>query len=692
MRCLLWLVGMGWLAAQVLPDTVDASRIELQLEDQAESAPENIDWTQLSDILEGLATQPLDLNRAPDEKLLQVPGLTPTLLKALRQHQARYGPLLSVYELQAVPGFTEQVYRTIRPFVTVHPATALDIGEGPFQVPSLAQVREASRFSFIQRIQYNRTEEAQGGRWQPETLSRTQGPPYRLYSRLWLKATPYLSVALIGEKDAYEPLMWKPSQRYYGYDFVSGHIAIGQIGELEKLVLGDYFLQVGQGLVFARGLGFGKGGDPILTLKQPSYGLVPYTSVNEYQYWRGAAATLRLSSRWSLTGMVSRLRQDGTPSQADDTLESGPVEIQTLLTSGLHRTPSELARRKALLHEAAGGVLTWQKRWHRAGLTFLHQRFSPPLNLSGDQPYRLFGFVGTENTLASGFWDFTAGNLNFFGEAALSRSGGRAFTASVLAALHPTLDVALQVRRFDPNFHSFYGYTFAERPFAVANEEGFYLGVRLRPSSRWEITAFHDLYAFPWYRYRANAPTQGHESLLQVAYTVRRRFQIYARIRYEQKPYNLSSDFAEGDLIYRLIPHRRGYLRVHGTYEIGREWRYQVRAEVSRYQRETLSCGYLFYQDVRWQPSFRMSLSLRWVVYHITSYDARIYTYEAMPPTTFYIPGYYGEGQRVYGLLKVRLAQRWTVWVRLGQNLFRLPDSSTYRRTVETLLQLRYEY
>ncbi|MCX7651794.1 MAG: helix-hairpin-helix domain-containing protein [Bacteroidia bacterium] len=691
MRWGTYLFCVSILSAQILPDTLEAGQWELQLEDQAESAPESIDWTQLSDIYEELIRHPVDLNRASDETLLRLPGMTPQLLRALRRHQALHGPLLSIYELQAVSGFNERVFRTLRPYVVVRPATELDIGDGLTRPPTLSQIKAASRFTCIQRIQRSWQAVHNDTVWQEEPLLRALGSPYRLYTRVWFQAAPYLSAAIIGEKDAYEPLYWRPSQRYYGYDFLSGHIAISQIGRLRRLVIGDYILQTGQGLVFARGLGFGKGGDPILTLKQPAYGLLPYTSVNEYQFWRGAAAAWRFSNHWTVTGMVARMHQDGTlHTSSGDSLEEHEIFVRTLLTSGLHRTPSELARRGKLQHDALGGILTWQKKWHTLGGTLLYQSFSPPLNLRGNEPYRFFGFTGKENLLFSAFWDLTVGNINFFGEAARSRSGGQAITASCIAVLHPTLDVALQVRHFDPNFHSLYAYTFAERPFSIQNEQGFYLGIRVRPAPRWEIWGFHDLYRFPWYRYRANSPTEGHESSLQITYTLRRRFQAYFRLRYETKPYNITSDFAQG-YIHRLSPHTRMYFRLHGSYEFMPTWRYQARIEVSSYQRETKSLGGLLYQDIRWQPSFDWSISIRWVVYRIQSFDARIYTYEAMPPTTFFIPGYYGNGQRFYLMIRSRMGRHWTIWIRVGQNLFRPPEERAFQRRVEGLLQIRYQ-
>ena len=683
-------LGIGLLtliSAQILPDTADAAPYELQLEDQAEQAPEDIDWTQLSDLYEGLARHPVDLNRASIQELARIPGLTPQLIKSLRAHQARYGPLLSIYELQAVPGFSENVIRQIRPFVRVAPATPNDLGSGPPPPPSLDRLRELSRLTIIQRVQRNFFFRGDGTQWSPQTLRNAQGDPYRLYTRLWLQANPYLSLALIGEKDYYEPLRWAPSQRYYGYDFLSGHIAIGRLGRLEKLIVGDYILQVGQGLVLARGLGFGKGGDPILTLKQPAFGLVPYTSVNEYQFWRGAAISYRIAPRIEAIAFYSQLRQDGTVG-VDTTSEEDAVFVRTLLSSGLHRTSSELARRKNLLHTAQGAVLTYRHRYTTLGGTFLRQHFSPPLKLAGNAFYQAYNFVGPENQLGSAFWDVTLGNLNAFGELAMSASGGKAFTSGFIASLSPHLDATLQVRHFDPNFHSFYGYTFGERPYALQNEQGIYLGLRIRPAYAWEITAFYDLYRFPWYRYRAHGPTLGHENLFQITYRPNRRLQVYARLRYETKSYDISGDTAT---FYRLIDHTRAYGRVHLMYMPSYQWRYQARMEYSWYQRESFSRGYLFYQDVRWQPNFDWSLSVRWVVFRVESYDARIYTYELMPPTTFYIPGYYGDGPRWYGLVRWRVGRRWTVWVRGGYLLMRFPGSREWRRGWDTLIQVRYQ-
>jgi hypothetical protein len=49
--------------------------------------------------------------------------------------------------------------------------------------------------------------------------------------------------------------------RKQGFDFMTGHLAIQNIGKLKSLNIGDYQAQFGQGLTFWSGFGFGKTAD-----------------------------------------------------------------------------------------------------------------------------------------------------------------------------------------------------------------------------------------------------------------------------------------------------------------------------------------------------------------------------------------------------------------------------------------------
>ncbi|MGQ9863789.1 MAG: helix-hairpin-helix domain-containing protein [Bacteroidia bacterium] len=682
---LLALIG---LHAQVVPDTLfDSQRFEMQLEDQAEDAPESIDWTQLSDIYSSLLQNPVDLNSASDRELLQIPGMMPWMVQNLRAHQKAFGPLLSIYELQAVPGFSKEVFEKIRPFVRVREGTVYDIPQNLPRGPTWQEIQRATRITWIQRHSYLQ-QATFTHKWQ-NLPNPYVGPLSRRYTRLRWQAGKNLSAALIGESDHGEPFQWQPQNRYYGYDFWTGHVFLADFGKLRRLVLGDFIAQFGQGIILARGLGFGKSGDAILPVKQPSYGIIPYTSVNEWGYFRGAATTVGTKT-FSFTVLGARQRWDATPQK--DTLEE-EVFIQTVLQSGLHRTPSELTRRQNLPFQSLGSVIEFHPRSMHIGFTQLYHRFDTPLNLTGRFPYQYYNFQGKNHFLHGFFGDLSLRNVNLFGEIARTRQNAYAGVIGMLAALDPTVEIALQMRHFAPSFVSFYGYTFAERPFAVQNEQGMYFGIKIRPTYRWEISGFIDLYRFPWYRYRVNGPSQGFEHLVQILYRPSKKFQTYIRFRYEEKPYNQSPPSTR---FYALQQHRRWGLRGHYVYALLPAWRLQGRIELSLYQRENTTRGILFYQELRWQPTFAWHIALRYANYDIDSYDARIYTYELQVPTTFSIPVFYGQGHRVYALIRWRW-QNWTLWVRGAQTLTLLPTNTYFpasklNRTQEITIQVRYQF
>lgn len=63
--------------------------------------------------------QPLDLNSATAEQLQQLPGIGPTLAKAIVTLREKSGPFRRVEDLLAVPRITRRTIEKIRPYVTV---------------------------------------------------------------------------------------------------------------------------------------------------------------------------------------------------------------------------------------------------------------------------------------------------------------------------------------------------------------------------------------------------------------------------------------------------------------------------------------------------------------------------------------------------------------------------------------------
>lgn len=649
---------------------------------------DQVDYSYLTDELQVYLDKPLNLNIASREALLYLPGIDDILISRLQEHIARFGPLASVYELQTIQGFSPIKIRQLLPFITVqelgikNTANTNQHSKGP----SLGEVKRNLKFEFIQRMVW--IGEEQKGYTDPDTSfkpiydenanqigtdtslsSRYLGSPYRVYSRLQARYSPYVSFALVGEKDAGEQFIWDKANRIRGYDFLSGHIAIQNYGRLKKLVIGDYNLQYGQGLVLSRGLGFGKGAQVINNVKMPSKGINPYRSVNENQFMRGAAATYALGN-WYLSGFYSNQFVDANV-QARDTLNEEALLASSLQTSGFHRTSSELENRKSVREEIMGARLAYKNNKLRLGITHYFQNFGSAI-IPAPTPYNTFAFSGEDNRVSGLDVDWVYKNFNFFGEVAMSKSGGMGAVAGFMSSLSNKVDFSLLARKFDKDFHSSKAYAFAERPTAVQNEAGLYMGVKILLSPRWTFNTYVDQFYFPTNKFRAYFPSRGWEYMGQLEYKPSRGTLFYARFRTDNQEQNVDRSEAVSQVNY-LVPFQRDQFRLHFQTAINRDITYKSRLEYSRVYEDNSfrGKGLLFYQDIVWRFGFKWRISARYAIFDIPLSDARIYAYENDVLGFFSIPAYRGTGNRYYLILNSKLSRSWEFWARVAQTHFK---------------------
>ena len=96
----------------------------------AEIQSDQIPYENLYGTLLGLYQSPLNLNSASAEELRALPLLREAQVAALLAHRRATGPLLSIYELQAVPGWDVRTIERVAPFVTVAGSSA-NAARGP---------------------------------------------------------------------------------------------------------------------------------------------------------------------------------------------------------------------------------------------------------------------------------------------------------------------------------------------------------------------------------------------------------------------------------------------------------------------------------------------------------------------------------------------------------------------------------
>ena len=104
--CLLILVVIGfsaWAQISVSPDGSDVQEI---IENNAQqSETESFDYDAFIDELEMFKKNPIAINKATVEQLTDLPILNAQQIASLLNHIELHGKLISIYELQAVPGF-----------------------------------------------------------------------------------------------------------------------------------------------------------------------------------------------------------------------------------------------------------------------------------------------------------------------------------------------------------------------------------------------------------------------------------------------------------------------------------------------------------------------------------------------------------------------------------------------------------
>ncbi|RSK40872.1 ComEA family DNA-binding protein [Hymenobacter perfusus] len=692
----LLLLAAGAARAQEYPRPAVPDLDRLTQELFAEIQSEQVPYEDLYETLLQYYQTPLNLNTATREDLRGLLLLSETQITNLLEHRQRHGALLSLYELQSIPGFELRTIYRVAPFVAV-----LTLDPNAARGPLWQRVWQEDNNALF--LRYERTVQGRPGYLPPDTTStgapasRYLGSPDKLLVRYRVSRSKDFSLGFTAEKDAGEQFAWDPARRRYGADFYSGHFMVQERGRLKNLALGDYQLQFGQGLLLSSGLAVGKGAETITTLRRSSVGVRPYSSVLESTFFRGAAATVAVTSTVRVTAFVSRKRVDASVQTARDSLADFSEFTSGLLLTGFHRTPTELANRQALRETVLGGNVSYASLGGdlQAGLTAVNTQFDKPL-LRRDEPYNAFELRGRHNLAFSAHYSYVWRNLLLFGETARSSGGGLGTVNGLLASLAPNVDVSALYRHYARDFHTIYGNALSENTRNI-NESGLYLGLKLRPAARWELSAYYDRFRFPWLRYQAGAPGAGHDWLVRLTFSPTKTSLLYAQLRQRTKPYDADT--------LRPMPlpvptQRRSLLLFYDASPTpGLSLRTRVQGTAYREDVGPARHGYVLAQDVTVQPLRRLRLSARYALFDTDDYDTRQYVFEQDVLYAFSVPVLYGQGTRAYVLAQVEVNRHLTLWLRYADTHYRhqrtvgsgLEEIQGARRS-DVKAQLRYRF
>jgi hypothetical protein len=625
--------------------TLFAQEVPVSTEQQLENlGEESVEDDALLQQLAFYQKHPLNLDEAGAEELSLLRFITGLQIQSLLRYRAAFGNLLSIYELQAVPGFDLVTIQKMLPFVTV--ANVQGVRE------ALAERLRGGNHTALFRI--SRVLEKSRGY---DTRLRTHylGNRNHLQFRFAYQYKNLLYYGLVADKDAGEPF-FKGAQKL-GFDFYSFHCFIRNLGRIKALALGDYSVNLGQGLTQWNSLAFGKSAD-VMSLKRQLPVLLPYRSAGEFYFSRGAATTLRWG-RWEATAFLSFKKISGN--LATDSVE----RFTAFATSGYYRTRAEMENRNRITHFSGGGNLSFRQDGLKLGLNAISHHFSVPLQ-KRDEPYNRFAFAGRRLFLASLDYSYTYNNIHLFGEWATDQQWHRAMVHGALVSVDPKVDLSLFYRYIDKAYQSPFGNAFTESTLP-SNETGLYAGLQIRPAPKWQIAAYADFYRFPFLKYRVSAPTYGRDYLAQLTHIPEKKTEIYLRFRTESKPLNTG-----GYVIDYPVDQKRTSLRLHLVTQLHPRLSLKTRTEMVWYQRDNDMGeeGFLLYAETVWDVLRKLRVTTRLQFFETSSYDSRLYAYESDVLYSFSTPTFFDKGWRFYFNTSWQACKQLTFWLRFSQTLY----------------------
>lgn len=654
----LFIMSLTQMLMAQQPDTL-MKNLEYQIEWYVENTENELDYSELTEELEQLSKNRVNLNSRERDELKRLFFLNEAQIQGILAYTANYGDFVSIYELKAIPNFDSTLIRKIIPFVTISPYEKQHL--------KMSEALKQGEHSIL--LRYQRILEKQEGYLPADDSllevkpnARYLGSPDKILVKYGYNYKSQIRWGLLAEKDAGEEFFSGTQKQ--GFDFYSAYIYGRDLGKVHRFVLGDYHATFGQGLVMWSGLSFGKAG---ITGGMPhtARGLTPSSSSNEIYYLRGGGMTIGLGN-FEISTLASHIALDAGIA-ALDTLQTNEI-IEGLRNTGLHRTPSEVALSKNIHLTTLAGNINYTGDIFKAGFTIASENFDKAFDYRTGL-YNLFQQPRKSQLTMGADASVYLRDFVLQGEIARDIDGHLAGIFNVNFQPDPRLTLALIYRNYDKAFQNYHSNAFSENS-GVYNEKGLYLGFKASLAKQVELSGYADYFRFPWFKYRVDGPSKGREYYLRMDFLLGKNAHAYLRYRFEQKEINISD---EDRKLNFLFPKKFHNVRMHFDYQPLVEWKFASRAEASFNHPNAVDSrmGFLIYQDITWKPTrLPISITGRYALFDTDSYDERLYAYEQDLLYSFSVPAYYYKGQKFILVFKYSLNKSLNFWLRFASSIY----------------------
>ena len=548
-------------------------------------------------------------------------------------------PLISIYELMLIDGIGKKEIDYMAHFFYVEP------------------IKVDNHWSFKNLFKYSKSELS--SRFDYPLYKRVGykekylGPSWYSTIRYKMKSLNKLECGFNLEKDSGEPFFALDNK--YGYDYNSFYVALNDVGIIKKLLVGNYKLQFGEGLVMGSN-SFMMHSLRSLLYPSLSGSIKNHSSNDEFNYFSGVATTLSLSKSFELSSFYSYRKLDGKVINKDVNKDMNSI-VQTVYKTGLHQTKSDFLHRKKLKQQLVGLNLDFNYNNISLGITGYYCVNNYPYypqkrNYNCYYPKgKTFYNIGIHYSY---FWR----NFRLRGELAKGKKG---FASISTLLYHPRINVDILL------LHRYYGYNYwglFSKSYAtssrVQNENGWAILLLYTLNTNYSFSLSGDYYRCPWWKYRVSKPSKGFKGDIRMDAKYRL---INYTIQYFYRNQERDVANTKGKIILPTYQHK-----VRNTISFSlHHWLLKTNLDYTLFQQKKIknSHGYQITQSCSY-TSTAFNFSLQGTFFNTSDYDSRVYSYEKNILYNYYIPCFTGMGYRLSTVLRFDLTTSLMLMAKYG--------------------------
>ncbi|MFL0299313.1 hypothetical protein [Aquirufa novilacunae] len=562
---------------------------------------------------------PLNINLVSEQEMQSSLLFTSLQIADFIAYRKQIGTFQSILELQTIPSWDLEFLRRTQDYL----------------ICSLTTPRWWKSSSSTHQILFKTdwTAETKKGFTDPDLKSRVRYVGDRTNQTLRYRGqlNSNLRMGFLLQKDAGEKNL---------SDFNSGFIEYKSKGRIEKIIVGDFVNQWGQGLVQSGGFSLGKSFESIKATQKFHLGGLAYSSSMEYGFYRGINTTIKLSEYLRMQSFASFRNLDATT--GTDSL--GQPFLRSRVEDGFHRTSSEIAHKNAMQERTLGANLVYSARSFPLVLqfntVFTHWSLPKPEG-SG---YKKAEWSGQTLRNYSISFQYPFRNIRLVGEFAYAGKQRYSILQSGATSLSKKTDLSYLFRLYSSGYFSPTSNGLSENAENL-NETGLFLGHSYQINRQWRLSSFVDYFHFPGPKYQVSkSNTSGWEILSRLIWEKRHKARGFIQGKWTPKE--------EKDLLQ---------ISLDGHYVAIKSWDFHLRLMATQTGNEK---GYLLLQDTKWDRG-KWGIQYRLVWVNSPSYDTRLYAYEPGVPSSFLLPAYFGKAWKtslvvIYqGNREIQLALKW---------------------------------